>query len=74
MPRPKTGRKKTETLVLTLTPAEKECLRYLSSVREVSISAIIGEYATKEAAKLEKAAKKKGGKEKPRPHREETSE
>ncbi len=59
MPRPKTGRKKTETLLLTLTPEQKECLYYLSNEREMSMSAIVGEFAVKEAAKAQKAAKKK---------------
>ena len=59
MPRPKTGKPKKETLLLTLTLQEKELLRFLANERQTSISAIIGEYARKEGEKAQKAAKKK---------------
>lgn len=61
MPRPKTGKPKKETLLLTLTATEKENLRFIANSRQTSISEIIGEYARKEGEKAKKAAKKKNG-------------
>lgn len=58
MPRPKTGKPKKETLLLTLTQEEKENLRFLANLRQMSISEYIGEYARKEGEKAKKAAKK----------------
>lgn len=57
MARPKTGKPRKQNLMLTVDAQTRIHLAYISSYRNESISAMVSEWAAKEAKRIERASK-----------------